>query len=408
MVSAAQAAQAQETARFAASQRAAQAALGVPADRQGRGVAAQVGLALRVSPNRAQRYVGWATILTSELPQTFAALQAGRIGEWRALIVARETIWLSREDRAQVDTELAPRLESLGDAKLEAAAKKIAYRLDPTGFLARSRAAEKDRRVSLRPAPDCMTRLTALLPVKQGVAAYAALKQAADSTTAVGDVRGRGQIMADTLVERVTGQQHADDVPVEVHLVMTDRTLLAASDTDATEPGHLDGYGPIPAGLARELALDGTAPRWIRRLFTTPGTGQLVAMESRRRTFTRAQRLFLRLRDHTCRTPYCDAPDPPHRPHRPVRRRRADCDRQRPGLLRKPATTPNKPPAGTCNPSPPATGHTKSRSPHPPATPTAAAHPTHQAAPPDQTLKRNLDGPLRALGSMQKSPYLLG
>ncbi|HJQ42311.1 MAG TPA: DUF222 domain-containing protein, partial [Jatrophihabitantaceae bacterium] len=113
--SAAAAARASETARFAASQRAQQAAAGVPAERVGRGVAAQVGLAMRCSPNRAQKYVGWAMTLTRELPHTFAALQAGAISEWRAVIVARETIWLSREDRAQVDAELAPSLESLGD-----------------------------------------------------------------------------------------------------------------------------------------------------------------------------------------------------------------------------------------------------------------------------------------------------
>ena len=70
-------------------------AVGVAADRVGRGVASQVALALRISPNRAARYVGWATILTTELPHTFGALRAGRIGEWRAVLVARETIWLS-------------------------------------------------------------------------------------------------------------------------------------------------------------------------------------------------------------------------------------------------------------------------------------------------------------------------
>jgi hypothetical protein len=31
-------------------------------------------------------------------------------------------------------------------------------------------------------------------------------------------------------------------------------------------------------------------------------------MDSRRRCFTPAQRKFLQLRDHTCRTPYCGAP----------------------------------------------------------------------------------------------------
>ena len=147
------AAQARETAAFAVSQQAAQAVAGVPVARQGRGVAAQIGLARRVSPWQAQRYVGWCAVLTRELPCTFAALQAGRISEWRAMIVARETIWLSREDRATVDAELAPRLETWGDRRVEAETKKAAYRLDPHGYLDRIRGAESDRRVSVRPAP---------------------------------------------------------------------------------------------------------------------------------------------------------------------------------------------------------------------------------------------------------------
>lgn len=305
--SAAAAAQARETAAFAASQRAEQQAAGVAAQRVGRGIAAQVGLARRVSPFHAARYVGWATILTSELPGTFAALPGGRVGEWRAMIVARETGWLSREHRAQVDRELAPRLEQLGDRRVEAEAKKLAYRLDPHGHLDRIRGAESDRRVTLRPAPDMMARLTALLPVAQGVAAYAALTRAADTDAAAGrDGRGRGQVMADTLVERVTGQAAAPDVPVEIHLVMTAESLLGGSN----EPAHLDGYGPLPAATARHL-VHGPAestPRWIRRLFTQPGTGELVAMETRRRCFTAGQRRFLRLRDQQCRTPWCAAP----------------------------------------------------------------------------------------------------
>src|SRR6185437_4704058 len=133
------AAQARQTAAFVASQRAEQAAAGVPAERVGRGIAAQVGLARRVSPVHASRYVGWATILTSELPCTFAALQAGRVREWRAMLVARETLFLSREHRAVVDAELAPQFEQWGDGRVEREAKKLAYRLDPDGYLARTR-----------------------------------------------------------------------------------------------------------------------------------------------------------------------------------------------------------------------------------------------------------------------------
>ncbi|WP_246167767.1 HNH endonuclease, partial [Arthrobacter citreus] len=84
--------------------------------------------------------------------------------------------------------------------------------------------------------------LTGLLPVAQGVAVYASLSRAADSLRASGDERGRGQIMADTLVERVTGQATADRVPVEVQLVITDRTLL----TGILHPEPITASGGSP------------------------------------------------------------------------------------------------------------------------------------------------------------------
>ena len=99
---------------------------------------------------------------------------------------------------------------------------------------------------------------------------------------------------------------------------MTDRALFnrrTANDhadgaDGADEPAHLDGYGPIPGDLARRLVAEapaGTAV-WLRRLYTDPDTGALVAMESRARCFDGALRDFLVLRDQTCRTPWCDAP----------------------------------------------------------------------------------------------------
>jgi hypothetical protein len=301
--SAVAAAQVRETAAFVTSQRAEQQAARVPAERVGRGIAAQVALAMRISPWAAQRYVGWAMILPAELPHTYAALQAGRVSEHRAMTIARETIWLSREHRALVDAELSPRLETLGDRGVERETRKLAYRLDPHGYVGRVRGAESDRRVSLRPAPDAMARLTALLPAAQGVAVYAALASAADTATAAADGRGRGQLMADTLVQRVTGQAAADQVPVEVDVIIDADTLLGRSD----EPAQLAGYGPLPADTARELIAQPDRV-WLRRLFRRPSSGELITMETRRRCFTGGQRRFIQLRDQTCRTPWCDAP----------------------------------------------------------------------------------------------------
>ncbi len=305
---AAAAVQARVTAAFVPSQRAEQTAAGVPAARVGQGIAAQVGLAKRESPARAARYVALAAALVAELPQTMAALSEGRVSEWRAQLVARETAVLSAEQRRLVDAELGPRLHQWGDRQVEAEARRAAYRLDPHVFVARSRRAEADRRVTLRPAPDTMAWLSALLPVAQGVAVIAALRDAVDTARGDGDGRSRGQVMADTLVERVTGQASADAVPVGVTLVMTEQTLLGSGD----EPGHVQGYGPVPApvarGLVRTAAGSTAAEVWLRRLFTAPGPGQLVAMDSRRRTFPRGLVDLLVARDQTCRTPWCDAP----------------------------------------------------------------------------------------------------
>ena len=127
----------------------------------------------------------------------------------------------------------------------------------------------------------------------------------------------RGQIMADTLVERVTGQTTADGVPVEVHLHVTDTALFDPDPDTNSEPGELAGYGPVPAPWLREwlrdrvsdrLGAEGRAGVWLRRLFTRPSDGQLIGMESRRREFPAGLRRFLIARDRICRTPWCGAP----------------------------------------------------------------------------------------------------
>ena len=305
---AAAAGQARVTALLDAKRRAAEAAAGVPANERGRGLAGEVALARRESPHRGGRHLGFARALVHEMPCTLAALSCGVISEWRATLIVRESAGLSVEHRRQLDAELCAdvsKLEGWGDKRVEAEAKKIAYRLDARAVVDRAAKAASDRTVSIRPAPDCMTYVTALLPVAQGVGVFAALKRAADSTF---DDRGRGQVMADTLYERVTGRPAEAPVPVAVHLALSDATLLGADD----RPAEMGGYGPVPAGVARRLiaeaATDERSRATLRRLYTRPATGALVAMESRARLFPKGLASWIDLRDRTCRTPYCDAP----------------------------------------------------------------------------------------------------
>jgi len=153
---AAEGAQAVTTADLAASQRAEQAARGVPAARQGQGIAAQVALARRESPHRGQQHLQLATILPRELPHTRTALVGGHITEHQAMLIARETACLSLEDRLQLDQRVAAdpaHLATLGDRALVAEIHRHAYRLDPASVVERRRRAEHERRVTLAPHP---------------------------------------------------------------------------------------------------------------------------------------------------------------------------------------------------------------------------------------------------------------
>ena len=308
--------QAMLTEEFERSQRAAAPPLKSAAE-VSRSICSQVALARQESPSRGQRDVGVALALVRDMPGTLASLAAGTISEWRATLVVRETAVLTREDRQAADRELRGRLEGAGDRRVADLARSIAQRLDPGAAMRRNRKAEGDRRVGVRPAPDTMCHLTGLLPVSQGVAAFAALRKQALASRNAGDTRTLGQLMADLMYERLTGASAATGPNVEIQLVMTDRTLLGGSQ----ESGLLPGYGPGPAALARRLAREADKA-WLRRLYAAPLTGELVAMDSRRRTFSGKRRELLVLRDQTCRTPVVRRTHRARRPRTTGARRR--------------------------------------------------------------------------------------
>ena len=275
------------------------------------GAAEQIALARGESPHRGGRLLGMSKALVTEMPHTLGALDAGQLNEERAMHVVKETACLTVDDRTAVDEELSAdtgTFTGAGTRAVVAAARAAAIRRDPRSVTQRASHAVSERTVSLRPAPDCMTYLTALLPAHQGVAVYAALTRNADALRAGGDPRSSAQIRADSLVERTTGTPGGVS-GIELNVVMTDRTLLQGD----SEPAKLAGYGVVPAPWARTLVTgqpqgDQALKTWIRRLYTAPGTGDLVGLDSRRRLFPGPLRRFIQIRDDTCRTPYCDAP----------------------------------------------------------------------------------------------------
>ncbi|WP_214401079.1 DUF222 domain-containing protein [Pseudonocardia lacus] len=273
----------------------------------GRGISDQIALACRISPFHGSRRLGTARALDTDLPCTARLLAAGRISEHLAEVVVSETRHLDTEQRRLVDKHIVDGgLAELTPRAAAASARKRAYESDPAAYVARGRTARADRRVGLRPAPDTMSVLTGFLPVEQGVACLAALRAHTDTVIGTGDARSRGQIMADTLVERLTGQAAAADVDVEVGIVIPVDALL---DPEHRGTADVIGHGPVPAGIAHDLLTATTGKRWWRRLFTAPDDGPLIGCDPRRRRFDGTLAHLITVRDHgRCRDAFCDAP----------------------------------------------------------------------------------------------------
>jgi hypothetical protein len=347
--------QAKAQAVFAAQQRLAQARAGVPKDKLGMGIGQQIGLARGESAHRGRQLTELSSVLVREMPHTLNAMVSGVVGEYRGQIMATETVFLSAEHRAEVDRALASdpeKLATMGTRELAAAARNAAYQLEPEVFTKRREKAVGDRHVTLRPAADGMTLLSALIPLRHGVAILNTLTKVADAAKSGADPRGKGQLMADALIHRLLEHapcdlgaggmgDHLGAPPAEpasgagtadrnrragedglcttivepgimIELVMTDRALFEG----ANDPAVLVGHEPIPAPEARAMILGSaegtggcTPPKaWLRRLYTHPETGALLSMDSQARFFPEGMKEFLRLQYQRCATPNCDAP----------------------------------------------------------------------------------------------------
>ncbi|WP_026876084.1 HNH endonuclease signature motif containing protein [Jiangella gansuensis] len=88
--------------------------------------------------------------------------------------------------------------------------------------------------------------------------------------------------------------------PVAVNVTFAFRSLVGLDD----QPGYLEGYGPIPAAVARHLAAAGVW-QWVG---TDPATGRVLDHGTTRYRPPQALIDHVVLRDRTCRAPGCHRP----------------------------------------------------------------------------------------------------
>ncbi|MEQ3550165.1 DUF222 domain-containing protein [Pseudonocardia nematodicida] len=281
----------------------AQAAETLDPDKLERSVAAQIALACRTSVHQGRTRMRVARDLHNGFDHLHALFLAGELDADKiaAIVTAADT--LTPDQRAELDRRLAEHdLTRLGIGRLRDLARRLVAEIAPADFAQRCEAAKNTRRVTVRPAADGMAFLTAHLPVEQAVGCVAALDKAHRDLSASPEPlpRTRGQVMADTLVERLTGKTHATDIDLHVQVIVPVEALI---DPDSPLPAEIPGYGPVPA----DLLATNKGRTTLRRLITRKGV--VIGGDTRQRRFTRFLDELIRARTRNrCTEAYCDAP----------------------------------------------------------------------------------------------------
>jgi hypothetical protein len=263
----------------------------------------EVGCALGLSGPAAQNLLKNAEQLCRRLPASFTALTDGRIDTAQAHAITETSYELPDEVLPEYETRMLRQAHQQSTVQLKRAAKRALLQLDPASAERKHQRCVADRHLRIAPADHGTSWLMALLPAAQAQLLYDRVDGVARLAPA-DDTRTLDQLRADALVNAVlhgthgelpTQQGHQPAVTVTVAL-----STLAGQDE---EPGWLDGYGPITAGYARQLAHDPTGT-W-RRLVTDPVTGQLLDYGTTRYRPPRHLAEHVIGRDGECTFPFC-------------------------------------------------------------------------------------------------------
>jgi hypothetical protein len=261
----------------------------------------EIAAVTHTNPRHVQNRVELAHALATRLPLTMAALQDGVIDEYKARRVMLATEVLSDELAAQVEQQVVPGAGECDATKLNSRLRRAVARVDPDGVAARAEARRASRQVQHERLDDGAGLLTIQGDVERTQLAFDRTTLIARDLKTAGDERTMDQIRADVALDCLAGKDF-DHAKVHVWLTIPATAALGVDD----QPGHLAGYGWLPAQRALELAAHHDAT-W-HRVLTDPATGH--ALDVGRNTY----RPPVALRDHlraaypTCVGPGCIRP----------------------------------------------------------------------------------------------------
>ncbi|SMH43101.1 protein of unknown function [Rathayibacter oskolensis] len=285
-----------------------------------RSIRAEFAVALGMSEPAASRVLEHAQLLMEDLPCTRAALRDARILWEASEVICAAASTLPVTSRAALDARAAEAALVMTPTQLRKAVGRMRDQLHAEPFAERHARARRDRTVWVSPEIDGMATLSALLPAPVAMGAFDRIDRIArtlrEGDAGDGDERTLAQLRADALADLLCDGDVAGTTPVsggdipatfvpgvraEVRLTLPVSTAAGLDDS----PADLDGYGLIPADVARDLVGVGAS---FTRVLTDPDTGRVTSVGRTHRVPPPRMRLHLQLRDQTCRFPGCTRP----------------------------------------------------------------------------------------------------
>jgi len=269
-----------------------------------RAAVADLAVRLGVSEGSVRSHDANVHTLRTRMPRLWGEFRDGRILPANARTAAELAFTLpgGPDVSARFDAELAGPAEQLAPAPFRARARALRDRLCADSLAERAAAARATRGVWLEDDIDGMSWLSLRLPAATAHRAYAGIDAAARALLTVDDEeRTLAQLRADIAADLLTGEGSTARVGVSVAVTVPVLTLLGRSE----EPGTLDGYGPIDAQTARELAA--LAPSFTR-LLVHPVSSAILDVDRTTYRVPADLKKWLAVRDRTCVFPGCGRP----------------------------------------------------------------------------------------------------
>ncbi|MEW1984374.1 HNH endonuclease signature motif containing protein [Pseudarthrobacter oxydans] len=295
---------------------------------QDRSLVAEVGCALVIGDRAAGALLAESHALATALPRTLAALGSGTISWAHAREMVDQTVGLDRAGAAALeahfldpDTPRPAGAATIGEMpayRFKAKARTWRERHHPESLEKRHAKGVADRRVEYRPDQDGMAWLSACLPADQAMAGWNRLNALARAAQGPNEPRTLTQLRTDKFAEAILtsgtntssgdgagiGTDLTPSSSIRAQVLVTVPVLSLMGVTD--EPAMLDGYGPIPASMARDLVANGADSFY--RVLVDPRDGAPLEIGRSSYRVTKAMRNWLRLRDGQCPFPGCSNP----------------------------------------------------------------------------------------------------